>query len=53
VLHEQDEQHQHPGPGDDAGHVEGLLLHEQLVADPDGGADELGDEHDAGARGRG
>src|SRR5664279_3502495 len=47
LLHHQHEQHELQGPGHGAGHVEQLLLAQQLIADAAGGADQLGHHHHA------
>src|SRR5262249_33571924 len=47
LLHHQHEQHKLQGPGHGAGHVEQLLLPQQLIADAAGGADQFRNHHDA------
>src|SRR3954453_23312363 len=47
LLHHQHEQHELERPGYGAGHVEQLLLAQELVADPAGGADQLRHHHHA------
>ena len=46
-LHAEHEHDQHDGPGDRAGHVEDLLLLQELVADAAGRTDQLGHHHHA------
>src|SRR5262245_18566013 len=48
LLHHQNEQYELQGPGHGAGHVEQLLLPQQLIADAAGRADQFRNHHNAG-----